>query len=99
MPRKDKIVRYTTAELQRMPSLTNWDAVLAMTDDETLAAIASDPDAGELDESRLEEACWQTIVRFELPVWRWLKAQGSDVHATVGAVLKAAMAQSHEGDA
>ena len=97
MPRKDKIVRYSTEALQAMRAQgvdqTNWDAVVAMTDDEIEAVIAADPDAGELDYSHLEEATWQTTIRFELPVWRWLKAQGSDVHATVNAVLKAAMAQ------
>jgi hypothetical protein len=96
MPRKDHIVRYSTEELQAMRAAgldqTNWEAVLAMTDDEIEANIAADPDAGEIDESRLEEATVQTPIRFEWQVWQWLKAQEGDVHAIVNAALKTAMA-------
>lgn len=92
MARQGKIVTYTTEELKRMPSQTDWEAVHALTDEEIEAAIANDPDAGEIDATRLEEAIVQTPIRFEWPVWQWLQAQEGDVHAIVNAALKAAMA-------
>jgi hypothetical protein len=92
MERQGKIVTYTTEELQRMPSQTDWAAVQALTDEEIEAAIANDPDAGEIDETRLEDAIVQTPIRFEWQVWQWLQAQGYDVHALVNDALQFAMA-------
>jgi len=42
--KKGNIVSYTTEELRRMPSRTDWARVRATTQEEVEAQIASDPD-------------------------------------------------------
>ena len=57
MPRAGKIVRYSTEKLQAMRAAgldqTDWNAVRAMTDAETEAHIAQDPDAPEATEEAM----------------------------------------------
>ena len=47
---KSKTVRFTSEELKRRESKTDWDAVANITDEEIEAAIASDPEESELHE-------------------------------------------------
>jgi hypothetical protein len=56
MERQGKIVTYTTEELQRMTSQTDWAAVQALTDEEIEAHIAADPDAGAIDVPALAQS-------------------------------------------
>jgi uncharacterized protein (DUF4415 family) len=78
-------------------SLTDWDRLDALTDDEIAAAIRDDPDAFEPEPGCLEHA---QVVRAAQPKQRltlrldtdlvdWFKAQGPAYQTRINAVLRA----------
>jgi uncharacterized protein (DUF4415 family) len=78
-------------------SLTDWDRLDALTDDEIAAAIRDDPDAFEPEPGCLEHA---QVVRAARPKQRltlrldtdlvdWFKAQGPEYQTRINAVLRA----------
>jgi hypothetical protein len=62
--KKSKIVSYTSDELKQMPSESDWAAADAMTQEEILAAIASDPEEAALNDGWMKRA---TVVRPKPP--------------------------------
>lgn len=51
---EQRFVSYTSEELKRMPSESDWAAADAMTDEEIDAAIASDPEEAAMHEGWME---------------------------------------------
>lgn len=49
-----KLVRYSSEEVKRLPSESDWARSAAMTDEEIEAAIASDPDEAGLGDEWME---------------------------------------------
>lgn len=52
--KQSKIVEYSSEEVKRLPSKSNWEASAAMTDEEIEAAIANDPDEAALGDEWIE---------------------------------------------
>lgn len=51
---KSKIVRYSSEEVKRLPSESDWEQNSAMSDEEIEAAIASDPEEADLGDGWME---------------------------------------------
>jgi uncharacterized protein (DUF4415 family) len=76
---------------------TDWVRVLAMTEDELEAAIATDPDCAELPRDWYQDARprhagrerRQVTLRLDPEVLDWFKAQGRDYQARINAALRA----------
>lgn len=105
MAKKENIVSYTMEELDRMPSLTDWAAVDAMSQDE-VERLADEEDGP------LPEGWQKTIVlgvpepkkdvhiRLDAAVLRWFKAQGPGYQTRINDVLRGFVAsRQHAGKA
>lgn len=101
MRKETGIVSYSTDELQEMvrqgKSLTDWDRVRAMTDEEVEAAIASDPDEAGMvvDWSRAsvmmpanKEAM---TIRLDRDVLEFFRKTGRGYQTRINAVLRTYM--------
>jgi uncharacterized protein (DUF4415 family) len=97
--KEERIVRYTAKELEEMvkrgESLTDWERVDAMTDEEVEANIDED-DEGEFDMSKAFPglppgfgiAKKQLTVRLDTDVVEWFKSQGKGYQTRMNAVLR-----------
>ena len=99
MRRDGDTVTYTAEELARMrergESRTDWARVDAMTEEELEAAIAADPDAGDLgpiDWSRVRVGIPRpkraVHIRLDADVVDWFKAQGKGYQTRINAVIR-----------
>jgi uncharacterized protein (DUF4415 family) len=93
---KSKIVSYTSEELKRMPSQSDWARADAMTDEEINAAVASDPDEAGLDEEWMKNAIitrpnqkQRVFTHLDAYVVNYFKRDGRGYQARMNAVLKA----------
>jgi uncharacterized protein (DUF4415 family) len=91
-----KIVRYTTDELKNMPSESDWARAAAMTDEEILAAIATDPDEADVGDDWMERAIviypnqkQRVYALYDAYVVNYFKKDGRGYQARMNAVLKA----------
>ena len=101
MKNETRIVSYTAEEpialRARGEDRTDWDAVKAMTDAEVEAAIASDPDAAELeiDWSKAvfhpEPRKTSMTIRLDADVLAFFRGQGRGYQTKINAVLRAYM--------
>jgi uncharacterized protein (DUF4415 family) len=95
------IRRYTVAKLQAMrargESQTDWAAVMAKTEEELEADIASDPDWAHIPRDWYKDAVMMgplipkklLSVRLDPDVVDWFKAQGRGYQTRMNAVLRA----------
>lgn len=102
MPKKKSIVRYTTKQLDKMPSQTDWAKVDAITQEEILAQAKED---GTLLEG------WEKLVipglppgkeavklRIDRDVLRWYRATGKGYQTRMNQVLRTYAAAHKGGD-
>lgn len=93
--KSEHIVRYTSAELKAMrergESLTDWDRVRAMTEEELEASIDHEEE-GEIDWSTVQVGIpalkQQLTVRLDQDIVDWFKAQGKGYQTRMNAVLR-----------
>lgn len=83
--KKSKIVSYTSEELKQRPSLSDWEANAAMTDDEIEAAIASDPEEAAMHEGWMKRA---KVVRRKPLFFMCISNKGYKRELTVHKVYK-----------
>ncbi len=99
---KEKIVSYTSEELKRMKSRTDWEKVDALTDEEIEKAIDEDPDAApRLDAQWFKEAVWQgythqadedkerITIRLDKEVLDFFREKGKGYQGRINSVLRA----------
>lgn len=102
--KNERIVRYTAEELRqkraRGESLTDWDAANAMTQEDMLAAVASDPDEIGWDYGWDNYVAFkgipfmpkrQVTLRIDDNVVDYFKQQGRGYQTRMNAVLRAYM--------
>lgn len=107
MQKEEGIVRYTAKELEEMvargESLTDWDRVDALTDDEVEASI-DEEEEGTFDLSQafrglpsgIGQPKKQLTVRLDQDVIDWFKAQGKGYQTRMNAVLRQFMEHEQE---
>ncbi len=103
---KERIVRYTQEELERMPSRTDWARVDAMTDEDIARQIAEDPDVApewtEEEDQMLKRKPGQRgaqktptkesiTLRLDRDVLAYFRAQGAGWQSRINEALRAAM--------
>jgi uncharacterized protein (DUF4415 family) len=96
--KQGRIVRYTTEQLRKMPSDTDWARVNAMTDEEIAANVASDPDAwdtppGFWDDAVLVYPPHKKVITLGVDddVLAFFKRQGKGYQTRMNAVLRTFM--------
>jgi len=101
MNNEPEITRLTLEEALKLPSLSDWARVDAMTDEELTANALSDPDNPPLNDDffknakrmRLEDLIparkKQVTLRMDSDVLEWFKAQGPRYQTHINAVLRA----------
>jgi uncharacterized protein (DUF4415 family) len=98
-----KVVKYTSEELKKMKSETDWDAVRNMTDAQIDEAAAGDPVWQEMggddwtDQVELAPEKEGIYAKFDQDVIAYYKSFGRGYQARMNAVLKAYM-KSHPRD-
>ena len=99
MTKPEHITRFTAEELDELlhrgESQTDWARIDAMTENELAAAIDRE-DEGEFDLSVVEDGIpcptRQLMVRLDVDVVEWFKAQGADYQTHMNAVLRSFVA-------
>lgn len=101
MNNEPEITRITVEEARKLPSMTDWARVDAMTDEELTANALSDSDNPPLSEEffknaksmRLKDLVHarkkQVTLRVDADVLEWFKAQGPRYQTHINAVLRA----------
>jgi len=97
MKKKERIVSYTSEELEALKSKdrSDWDAMRAMTEEELEAAIASDEDERDIEwdwtkaKLVMPKARQSVHLRLEREVVEFFKSQGKGHISRMQAVLKA----------
>jgi uncharacterized protein (DUF4415 family) len=91
--KKSQIVSYTSEELKRLPSESDWEAAAAMTDAEIEAAVAEDPDDSTdwMDRVRVvhRPEKQRVLAFYDAYVVDYFKREGRGYQARMNAVLKA----------
>lgn len=97
MAKKERFVRYTTDELAKMESKTDWARVDAMTEAEIEQHAIEDglpPEGWEATVfAGLPEPRKDVHIRLEQSVLRWFKAPGPGYQTRINAVLRAFVQQ------
>ncbi len=104
MPKKDRIVRYSSAELARLESEADWEKVDRTTPDEVEHQAAADdgplPDGWEKTIILgVPEPKQDVHIRLDRAVLRWFKLQGPGYQTRINAVLRAFVAAKEQGGA
>jgi len=92
---ESQIVSYTSEEVKRLPSKSDWKLAATMTDEEIEAADALDPEVAGLDEAWMKNALVKPTQKtkvyafFDDYVIQFFKSQGRGYQARMNAVLKA----------
>ncbi len=88
---EERITRVTLAQARKMKSLTDWDRVHSMTEEEIERNAADDPDNPPMTEEEWAHARVMVPVRLHLDaeVLDWFKSQGDGFPARINAVLRA----------
>ena len=99
-PKKPNIVSYTAAELAKMEGKTDWARVAALTDEEIIKAVESDPDAQLITEEDWANAVSMygnapvkriISIRLDYDVVDFFKTKGRDYQTRINKVLRAYM--------
>jgi uncharacterized protein (DUF4415 family) len=94
---EERITRVTLAQARKMKSLTDWDRVRALTDEDIDRAIAEDPDAAP-DWTEEEWARARVVfppgkapvtLRLDKDIIAWFKSQGRGYQTRINAALRA----------
>ncbi|WP_076792855.1 BrnA antitoxin family protein [Chlorobium sp. KB01] len=98
MKKSDRIVRYTDKELlamqERGEDKSNWEEAAALTDDEIEAAIAGDPDEGDMvvdwSSATVELPQPKAVLnmRVDYEVLEYFRNQGKGYQTKINAVLR-----------
>lgn len=92
-----KIVRYTSEEVKKMKSQSDWDRAARMTDEEIEAADRDDPEMDGIDEDWMGNATLEQIkkraiyAKFDDDVIEYFQSFGRGYQARMNAVLRAYM--------
>ena len=93
----ERIVRMTLEEARKLPDMTDYARLDAMTDEDIAKAVAEDPDACPVDldwsdASLVVPARMRDAVLFvDDDVLAWFRATGKGFHTRMNAVLRAYM--------
>jgi uncharacterized protein (DUF4415 family) len=100
---KERITRVTAEEARRLPDMTDYARLDAMTDEDIAKAVAEDPDAAPLDtdwtKARLvlPPGKDNVTLRVDRDVLAWFRATGKGFHTRMNAVLRAYMEAHRQG--
>ena len=101
--KRETITRVTAEEARRLPDMTDYARLDAMTDDDIARAVAADPDAAPLDidwtKARLilPPGKDNVTLRVDRDVLAWFRATGKGFHTRMNAVLRAYMEAHRQG--
>src|SRR5580700_1296487 len=93
--KRETIIRVTAEEARRLPDLTDYARLDAMTDEDIAKAVAEDPDAALLDidwtKARLvlPPGKDNITLRVDRDVLEWFRSTGKGFHTRINAVLRA----------
>jgi uncharacterized protein (DUF4415 family) len=99
----ERITRVTAEEARRLPDLTDYARLDAMTDEDIAKAVAEDPDAALLDidwtKARLvlPPGKDNVTLRVDRDVLEWFRSTGKGFHTRMNAVLRAYMEAHRQG--
>jgi uncharacterized protein (DUF4415 family) len=113
VPKKGNIVRYSAEEIDAMlargESKTDWARVMAKTEEELAADVASDPDWNDVPEDWVSRAHLatglmrgrhenkrQVTMRFDADILDYFKSQGRGWQSRMNAVLRGFVEREHQ---
>lgn len=99
MSKKEKVVSYTSDEIDKMEDLSDWKAAAKVTDEEVEGLVKNDPDDLYLTDEQLEERTWmynfQDIVekekisiRIDKDILDFFRSQGKGYQGKINNVLR-----------
>lgn len=103
MNNKEKIVRYTSEEIEKMPGQTNWEKVDSITDEELDELVKNDPDDVYLTDEDFASGKWvsrkvepkkqaQVTIRLDEDVLDFFRQKGKGYQSRINHALRAFMA-------
>ena len=107
MKNKEKIVRYTSEEIEKMPRQTNWEKVDSITDEKLDELVRNDPDdvyltdedfasakrvSRKVDSKKQE----QVTIRLDEDVLDFFRKKGKGYQSLINHALRAFMAAQQE---
>ncbi len=86
-------MRYSQAQLAKMKGRTDWARVDALTDEEIVAAVESDPDAELITDEDWEQAVWvkakhPVSIRLDADIIAFFKSQGRGYQTRINNALR-----------
>lgn len=99
--KSERITRVTAEEAHRLPDMTDYARLDAMTDEDIARAVAEDPDAAPVDADWSEASLVVPPGRQDAILWvdddvlAWFRATGEGFRTRMNAVLRAYM-EAHQ---
>ena len=107
MKHKEKIVRYTSEEIEKMPGQTDWEKVDSITDEELDEMVKNDPDDVYLTDEDFASGKWvkcypeskkqeQVTIRLDEDVLDFFRKKGRGYQDRINHALRAFMTAQQE---
>ncbi len=106
MKHKEKIVRYTSEEIEKMPGQTDWEKVDSITDEDLDKIVKNDPDdvyltdedfaSGKWVSRRVESKKQPVTIHLDEDVLEFFRKKGKEYQSQINHALRAFMTAQQE---